>query len=42
MNHMTLYKVSDGDRPAFETSDAERAAWYSRNGHRVTARTVPA
>jgi hypothetical protein len=37
MNRTTLYKVDDGDRPAFETYDAERAAWYSENGHRVTA-----
>ena len=35
----TAYYVRDADRPAFWTYDADRAAWYARHGHRVTAVT---
>ena len=35
----TAYYVVDDDRPGFVTYDADRAEWYSRHGHRVTAVT---
>lgn len=40
----TAYYVVDEDgeddaRPGFVTFDADRAEWYSRHGHRVTAVT---
>ena len=35
----TAYYVVDDDRPGFITYDADRAEWYSRHGHRVTAVT---
>jgi len=35
----TAYYVVDDDRPGFVTYDANRAEWYSRHGHRVTAVT---
>jgi hypothetical protein len=35
----TAYYVVDDERPGFITFDADRAEWYSRHGHRVTAVT---